>query len=283
MTAGIIIVSIIAAFALYDYFSTKNWQLVTSDSRNDTVFEKRNKKYGAYQIRRNYNTRMILILLGLTGGIGGLYAATQGLYHRKPKTTGGVIVTMPAVAEVEDKDDEVVEEKQPEKTQELVAQSRAISFTEFKITQNTQDTATLNIPDGNTDLADKDLKGNGNEFGDPVDVPDEPKGPELIKDNDGIVMNVDEAAYFIGGDEAQMKFMRKIANPAEGAAGTSKIKFVVTKDGSIGKAWVKVKAKGCPECDEEALRIVKAMPKWEPGKVNGIPVDSYFTIPITFR
>jgi len=282
MTAGIIIVSIIVAFALYDYFSTKNWQLVTSDSRNDTVFEKRNKKYGAYQIRRNYNTRMILILLGLTGGIGGLYAATQGLYHRKPKPNGGIIVTTPAIAEVDEDEEEVVQEKQPEKTQELVAQSRAISFTEFKITQNAQDTATLNIPDGKTDLGDKDLKGNGNEFGDPVDLPDEPKGPEIIKDNDGVALSVDEAAYFIGGDEAQMKFMRKTANAPDGT-GTTKIKFVVTKDGSIGKAWVKVKAKGCEECDEEALRIVKAMPKWEPGKVNGIPVDSYFTIPITFR
>ncbi len=280
MTAGIIIVAVILAFALYDYFSTKSWQLVTSDTRNDTVFEKRNKKYGAYKIRRDYNRQMILILLGLSVGVGGIYAATAGGEIHKKKENKVVVVAGP-IDPIDEKPE--IEEK-PEQVEKPTQESTAlaISFVQFKITDNKQDTASLNVPTGDVDIADKDTKGT-DPFGGDIIVPDEPKGPTLIVDGNGIVMNVDEAAYFIGGEEAQTKFFIKNAKAPEEGSGTTRVKFVVSKDGSISRVTVKKKAVDCPECDDEAVRLVKAMPRWEPGKVNGIPVDSYFTIPITFR
>ncbi len=57
--------------------------------------------------------------------------------------------------------------------------------------------------------------------------------------------------------------------------------FVVMKDGSIGEVKV---AKGVsPELDAEALRCVKSMPKWMPGKQNGEAVNVKYTIPLSFR
>ena len=59
------------------------------------------------------------------------------------------------------------------------------------------------------------------------------------------------------------------------------VNFVVEKDGSI--ANVKI-AKGVDkDLDREALRVVKKMPKWQPGKNNGVAVRSYFNLPVTFR
>ncbi len=59
------------------------------------------------------------------------------------------------------------------------------------------------------------------------------------------------------------------------------IKFVINEDGSVSDATL---TKGIgKECDEEAMRVVKAMPKWKPGKQNGKYVKVYFTLPIQFR
>lgn len=286
MLTGIIIVSVIVAFALYDYYSTKNWQLVTSDSRNDTVFENRNKKYGAYQIRRDYNRRMILIMLGISGGIGGLYAASFGfsvIRPEKPKTT--VVSTFIEPTE-DDKDDEPVEDKKEEPKQDQEQGSPSLRFVPFTFTSDPVKMDTISVPTGEIPVDTTSGKGT-DPFGDPGNGNGTGGGGGEIKDdkfdNSGIAVVVDEPAHYIGGDEAQNKFLRRYANPPEEGTGTTRIKFVVSKDGSISKAWVKSKAVDCPECDAEALRLVKSMPKWEPGKINGTPVDSYFTIPITFR
>jgi len=281
MLTGIIIVSVIAIFALYDYLSTKNWQLVTSDTRNNAVFENRNKKYGAYQIRRSYNRQMILIILGLSFGVGGLYAASLGISHKVKKTKKVSVSVGPLTAELEKDPIEEAPEKREEVKNE--PQAATLRFDQFKIVTDPQTVDTIEIPDGKTLISDVTKKGTDPLGGPEEIIPDDTKKPELITDGTGIVINVDEVAYFIGGDDAQMKFFIKNAQAPEEGSGTTRVKFVVSKDGSISRVTVKKKAIDCPECDEEAVRLVKAMPRWEPGKVNGIPVDSYFTIPITFR
>ncbi len=59
------------------------------------------------------------------------------------------------------------------------------------------------------------------------------------------------------------------------------VQFVVKKDGSISN--VDVKRKAHPLLDAEAIRVVKSMPKWEPATQNGKKVNSYYTLPITFK
>ena len=58
------------------------------------------------------------------------------------------------------------------------------------------------------------------------------------------------------------------------------LRFVVEKDGSIGDVIVARKVD--PALDKEAIRVLKSMPKWTPGKQRGKPVRSYFTLPIAF-
>ncbi len=59
------------------------------------------------------------------------------------------------------------------------------------------------------------------------------------------------------------------------------MEFVVEKDGSISD--VKVLRGIGGGCDEEAVRVVKSMPKWKPGKQRGQPVRVYYTLPIDFK
>ena len=65
-----------------------------------------------------------------------------------------------------------------------------------------------------------------------------------------------------------------------GIQGKVVLRFVVEKDGSIGDILVARKVD--PALDKEAVRVLKSMPKWTPGKQRGKPVRSYFTLPISF-
>lgn len=66
-------------------------------------------------------------------------------------------------------------------------------------------------------------------------------------------------------------------------SGSVIVDFVVKADGSLTDIALKESMKGCPECDEEAIRIVKAMPAWIPGKQDNRAVDVFTYVKISFR
>jgi protein TonB len=68
---------------------------------------------------------------------------------------------------------------------------------------------------------------------------------------------------------------------ADGVQGKVYVQFVVETDGSIADATLMRGIGG--ECDEEALRVVKAMPKWKPATFKGKPVRSKYVMPINFK
>ena len=97
---------------------------------------------------------------------------------------------------------------------------------------------------------------------------------------------VEEMPQFPGGPAAMMPYIAKnLRYPKEaeqnGIQGRVIVTFTIEKDGSISDAHV-VKPVN-PALDAEALRVVNAMPKWEPGKQGGEPMRVKYTIPITFR
>jgi TonB family protein len=121
-------------------------------------------------------------------------------------------------------------------------------------------------------------------------VESKPQQPEVEKprpqqEPEEIFNVVDEMPAFPGGMEAFMEYLTKnITYPAtakeEGLEGTVFISFVVEKDGSITNVTL---LRGFYKaCDEEALRVVRNMPAWEPGKELGQTVRTRFNIPIRF-
>jgi len=96
---------------------------------------------------------------------------------------------------------------------------------------------------------------------------------------------VEEAPSYPGGDEARIKFLQEnIKYPQmareSGISGTVYVTFVVERDGSVTD--VKVMRGIGGGCDEEAIRVINAMPKWNPGKQRGKPVRVQFNMPIKF-
>lgn len=111
-----------------------------------------------------------------------------------------------------------------------------------------------------------------------------PEEEEEVKE-DQIWVVVEEVAQFPGGEEALYKYLKdNIVYPniarQTGIEGKVYIRFVVEKDGSISN--VKVMRDIGGGCGEEAMRVVKSMPKWKPAKQQTRTVRSEFNLPVNF-
>ena len=108
----------------------------------------------------------------------------------------------------------------------------------------------------------------------------------LNTDNDTVFQIVEQMPQFPGGEQALMEFVAKsVVYPEEAKekniSGRVFVSFVVEKDGSVSN--VKVLRGIGGGCDEEAVRVIKSMPKWEPGKMKGKPVRVSYQIPFNFK
>lgn len=91
---------------------------------------------------------------------------------------------------------------------------------------------------------------------------------------------------FPGGEEALMSYLAENIKYPEMAAemgieGVVTVEFMVKADGSIGDA--KIVRMVDPDLEEEALRVVKNMPRWNPAAIDGEPTEAWFSLPIKFR
>ncbi|MCU4176703.1 energy transducer TonB [Carboxylicivirga sp. N1Y90] len=108
---------------------------------------------------------------------------------------------------------------------------------------------------------------------------------EEVEDNK-VFVRVERMPEFPGGDAALLKFIASnVKYPvicAEiGVQGRVYVAFVVSKDGSVTD--VQVVRSPDANLSAEALRVVKMMPKWKPGKQGGKPVNVSYNIPVNFR
>lgn len=118
-----------------------------------------------------------------------------------------------------------------------------------------------------------------------VDLPTEKKKGEGTKEKEKIYVSVEKEPSFPGGKEAMFEYVDKALNYPDsakeaGIEGTVFINFVINKDGSITNVKVR---KGVNEAlNEEAIRVVKNMPDWNPGKIRYKPVRVQYRVPVRF-
>lgn len=111
--------------------------------------------------------------------------------------------------------------------------------------------------------------------------------PEEVVEEPQIFTIVEENPEFPGGEKELFKYLGKetkfpaIAKDA-GIQGIVYVQFVVMEDGSINPDMVEILRGVHPALDAEAIRVVKSMPKWKPGKQRGKPVRVYYKLPFRF-
>ena len=96
---------------------------------------------------------------------------------------------------------------------------------------------------------------------------------------------VEDSPMYPGGNEELIKFFSENLNypkeaKQEKAEGRVFVRFEVKSDGSIGETIISKSVH--PSLDAEALRVIKSMPDWLPGRFRGEAVNSWYTLPISF-
>ena len=115
----------------------------------------------------------------------------------------------------------------------------------------------------------------------PVEAPVEEEEEEVV------FVVVESMPEFPGGQQALFKYLSEnvkypVIAQENGIQGRVICQFVVNKDGSIVDVEV-VRSGGDPSLDKEAIRVIKSMPKWKPGKQRGKAVRVKYTVPVSFK
>ena len=246
------------------------------ESLEEIVFKTRNKEYGAYVLRKKYQKYTTIALIIAIFIIGAVVAypviAAYINKNRLIRETKAVETEMLDIP----KDELPPPPPPPPPPPDVVQQQR---FVAPVVTTDSVET-TLATQD------DLSAKPNTEAPSEEVVVQEGPK-TEVIQQEapKEIFTVVEEQPGYPGGDESRIRFLQEnIKYPEEakelGTQGKVFVTFVVEVDGSITDVRV-LRGIGSG-CDEEAIRVVKAMPKWVPGKQRGVPVRVQFNLPIKF-
>ena len=278
---------------------------LTSKEWRDLVFEGKNQEFGAYQLRKSsdkrHNLAMLYVLIGLA--VVGAILFSLSIYNdyraeieaaeakeRAEKMSAAQLAQMEEVEEVEEEvEEQRFEQPEIEVPQEVLAtvQVTQIAIVDAEEVKN-------EVMDMEAQKEDNTARGVVNQEGsDDADkfqavaeqvVVKEPE-PEPVKEEE-IFVAVEQQPEFPGGTAALMKWLgNNVRYPQmaleNGISGRVIVKFVVEKDGSVsGVTLVRGVDK---DLDREAIRVVKSMPKWQPGKNNGQAVRCYFNLPVNFK
>ncbi len=257
--------------------------LLFKSSWTDVIFQGKNQEYGAYELRNDYNKNINRALIIAVIVFSSLISIP-------------VILTILNVGQ-EDKMEEVVVDltlqpppvdpntppPPPPPVIEVPKLAAAVKFLPPKVED---DEKVQEDPPTQEDIKDKvisteDIKG---EEG--IDnMIEEPAAPVIEEPKDEVFLVVEEMPDFPGGPAAMMKYIASnIKYPRvatqQGLEGRVIVTFVINAQGEVSNVEV-VKGIG-GGCDEEAIRVIKSLPKWKPGKQNGRAVSVKFTVPIKF-
>lgn len=253
----------------------------------DMVFSGRNQNYGAYVLRKesdkNTNKGIVYAIVFFTLAISApvILNYIESLVPKEVEEVKVVEVNTLEEPPPVDKD-----QPPPPPAEPPPPLKSTVKFTppEIKPDEEVPDEP----PPTQDDMKDKDA-GVKTEEGDPDGV-----DASLLESGDGVTGDTgpeiltfaEQMPEFEGGDDERTKFLQKNLNyppnaRENGIEGRVVVSFIVGTDGKITQVEA-IKKIGWG-CDEEAIRVVKSMPPWRPGKQNGKAVIVKFNLPITFK
>ncbi len=279
--------------------SSKEW--------TDIIFEGKNKEFGAYTLRRasdkRHNKAMLLVIIGLIvilvgGYFWGMYSDIRR-EQRELELQAQLEQQQAALDALEEQEPEVEEEEVMQAMEEPQAEEalpeeilNTIKDTEIAIAADEEVTEDITSKD---DVAESTAAAGASTFDQGTDdlnvvrghkdeIIVEEKSPEPVKEE--IFTAVEQMPQFPGGEAELLKYIAShIKYPTMAAEnniqGRVVVKFVVNKNGKVGDVVV-VRGKD-PDLDKEAVRVVKTLPDFIPGKMNGQAVSVWYTLPINFK
>lgn len=262
---------------------------LTSPEWCDLIFVGKNKEYGAYKMRKDspkrHNLAMVLVLVIAVVG----FSIPRLIEWVKPqqKEVMTEVTTLSSLEEPEVKQEEF---KKVEPLAPPPQLKSSIKFTapvikkDEEVHEDDEIKSQHELTETKVAISIADVKGNNEESGKDIADLKQVVTQEVKEEKPYDV--VEQMPTFPGGNEALMKFIGdNLKYPAisqeNGVQGRVICKFVVSATGVIEN--VQVVRSLDPSCDKEAIRVIKSMPKWIPGKQNGKAVPVNYTVPILFK
>ncbi len=274
--------------------SSKEWR--------DIVFEGKNKEFGAYTLRAASparHTRSILIVLAILIPALILLALFYKGVFGKPDEEEIAISTQQEIAtfdapeeeEIEEEEEQVIIEQEEVIVPEEITNEQQVTnilvteddkYEEDKQVKNQEEVMENTSMIGSVDFNEGVEDLNKTHIVDQVIQETKPVEEEKVYN----MAMVEQQPEFPGGTAEMYKWLSSHINyPAaaseEGVQGKVIVEFVVSRTGKVEN--VRVLRGRHPALDKEAVRVVKAMPAWNPGRNNGQPVKVTYTLPVTFK
>jgi len=249
----------------------------------DILFDKRNKDYGAYTLRKFYNNRLAValglalgaaLLLILVGRLGGSREAVQAADRE------GVIIRTYEIPPVKEK----IEPPRPPKAQPATtkAVAQANLTTQIKMTNTT----TIADQDALKQAAVSNITVSGppDIFHTPTPPADPAPAAAPAAPEPPAEALIQREPEFPGGAKAWRDFLaRNLQSPSSleyGERKTVMIRFLVSQEGAV--TGFEILQSAGSDYDGEVIRVLRRMPRWKPALVNSQPVARSFTQPVTF-
>lgn len=255
----------------------------------ELVFEGKNQRYGAYRMRQTSGKRhraaliIVTILICIVAALPTLIKTIEKL---RPQHEAVVETREMSELKLEEqlKEENIVrqEEAPPPPPLKSTIKFTVPEITDEAIEEGQELRSQEEITSSKVQISVADVKGTDEEHG--VDIADLEEHQVIVEEKP--LNSVEQMPQFPGGEEELINFIsRNLRYPSVaqeiGIEGRVIVRFVVSKTGDVGS--VEVIRSLDPSCDKEALRVVKMMPKWIPGRQNGRNVPVYYTIPIVYR
>lgn len=240
---------------------------------DDIIFENRNKTYGAYDLRKHYKSAASFSILGGIIFCAVLIATISFTTEDGTASTG----PKPVIIEIFDPiiPDQVTppELKPPAEISKAIKNLQPVVITDTSLSTSyipTTEEITATIKDGKVNEAEQ--------------LP-ENTYPEIPKESEPFII-VEEMPEFPGGNNTLLKYIgENISYPSDAhnnnIEGRVILKFVVNTDGSVDR--IEVIRSIDPSLDNEAVRVIKTLPRFKPGKQGGVPVPVWFSLPVVFK
>lgn len=259
----------------------------------DLIFEGRNKAYGAYDMRQSSPKRhnlatLIVMVVALLA-----FTLPKLVRNMIPEKTEDIAMTeVTTLADLKEAEVKKNEELKPlTQTPPPPPLKSSIKFTapvikkDEEVSDEDEIKSQEELTESKVTISIADVKGNDEEHG--QDIADFREAIKPVVEEDNKVWEiVEQKPQFPGGEAALMQYIRdNMQYPTiaqeNGIQGRVVVRFVVSKDGSVRDVTV---MRGVdPSLDKEAIRVVKSLPNFIPGKQNGHAVNVYYILPVSFR
>ena len=260
---------------------------LTSFEWRELIFQGKNKEYGAYKMRSDSDRRhnVSILIIAIVAVVG--FSLPRLIEMVKPKQVEKItdVTTFTKLEKAEVKNDikknTPIAEPPPALKSSIKFVAPVIKKDE-EVSDKDEMKSQEELNNSKVAISVADVKGVDNGKIDIADV----KQAVSQEEEEKVYQVIEQMPQFPGGEGELLNYInRNIKYPViaqeNGVQGKVILRFVVSKTGMVDR--VEVVRPLDPACDKEAIRVVKSLPKFIPGKQNGVNVAVWYTLPVTYK